>query len=252
MDDHLLIERPRDHVVLVTLNRPDSLNALDMALTADLIAALDELADDDTCHAVVITGAGERAFSAGFDIAEMSGFDSDTMLSAFVTRDPLMWRVADHPKPMVAALNGLTHGVGALIAAAADIRVGCSRSEFRVTATKYGGANATWTLPAIVGVAKAKEFLLTGRPVPPDEALEVGLLNHVVDDDRVVDEALEIASAIAANPPEGPQWVKKLVNANIGQSYEAGYRAEHFAMSTALRPKGGADVFDSFNSRRDA
>lgn len=254
MTEALLRETPSDGVALLTINRPDVMNAIDMALAKTLGDTLDELAADDDVRAIVLTGAGERAFSAGFDIQEMTDFDAGQMMAAFVQRDPLFWKIANHPKPLIFALNGITYGAGALMAFGGDIRIGTPKTAFKVTASNYGAANATWTLPNIVGLPKAKEILLTGRAVPADEALSIGLLNHLVEEGGAKDAALTIAAMIAANPPAGAQGVKQLVNGSIGRTYEDGWRAE-FAWMMASFVRGGtsgAAVFDKFNRRKDA
>ncbi|MBA2933847.1 enoyl-CoA hydratase/isomerase family protein [Sphingomonas sp. CGMCC 1.13654] len=245
MDDALLIDRPRAGVLLLTLNRPESLNAFDMALAARFEAALADAADDEAVRCVVLTGAG-RAFSSGNDIHEMAGFDADGMLNAFLARDPIIWQVASLAKPVICALNGITYGAGALIAAAADIRIGSPTMKFKVTASNYGGANATWTLPRVVGVAKAKEILMMGRAVGAEEALAIGLLNHIVDDP--LGAALDMAEAIAANPPEGVAGVKALIDGADGKSLLDAFNAEFAWMIEATRhgAKGGGEMFEGF------
>lgn len=245
----LLVDRSRDGVALLTLNRPGVLNAIDMELAERLRAALADLADDPSARAIVITGAGDRAFSAGFDIHEMEGFDTERMIAAFVERDPLIWQVASHPLPVIAALNGVTYGAGALIAAAADLRVGCPRLEFKVTATKYGAANATWTLPPIVGIPKAKELLMTGRAVDASEALEIGLLNRLVPAGVLIDAALDMAEAIARHPPGGVARVKSLINDGIGRTWAEQFQAENAAVLDGMTHAPGSKVFQDFLAR---
>ncbi len=248
----LLTTRPAPGVVVLTLNRPEVMNAVDMELFEALYGALDALESDAEARAVVLTGAGERAFSSGFDIHQMAAFDAKAMLAAFDRRDGLFWRVANHRKPIVAALNGVTYGAGALMAAAADLRIGCPATRFKVTASAYGAANATWSLPRLVGVSKAKEILLTGRVVEADEALSIGLLNQLVQGRSALDAAVEVASLIAANPPEGVEAVKALINGAMSSSLQAGYQAEHDWMIDHMRRsgRGGADVFDGFLAAR--
>jgi enoyl-CoA hydratase/carnithine racemase len=251
MSETLLLER-RGGVALLTLNRPEAMNAIDIALAQRLDDTLKALAQDDEVRAIVLTGAGDRAFSAGFDIREMATFDQNAMVIAFVQRDPLMWRIASHPRPIIAALNGMAYGAGALIAAAADLRIGGPRTSFRVTATKYGGANATWTLPALIGIPKAKEILMTGRAVAAEEMLSLGLLNQLVRDDQVLETALTMAEAIAVNPAKGVTWVKSLINGSIGRTLEDGFRAENVAMSGDLKPEAGAVAFAEFLKKKQS
>ena len=241
----LLVKHPRDGVALLTLNRPDVLNAIDMELASRLKDALAALAEDGSARVIVITGAGP-AFSAGFDIHEMEGFDTQQMIDAFTERDPLIWQVASHPLPVIAALNGVTYGAGALIAAAADLRVGCPAMKFRVTATKYGAANATWTLPQIVGIPRAKEWLMTGRAVEANEALASGLVNRLVPAGVLVDTALDMAAAIAANPPGGVAQVKALINGGIGRLWAEQFEAENRSVLDGMTHAPGKDVFSDF------
>jgi 2-(1,2-epoxy-1,2-dihydrophenyl)acetyl-CoA isomerase len=170
------------------------------------------------------------------------------MKSAFQRRDRLFWQVANHAKPMLMALNGVTYGAGALMAAAADIRLGAPDMRFKVTASSYGAANATWSLPRLVGVAKAKEILFTGRVVPAEEALAIGLLNQLVTDRPVVEAAIAMAATIAANPAEGVQGVKALVNGSLGHTLQQAYDAEFDWMVHHMAPsgRGGADLFGGF------
>jgi enoyl-CoA hydratase/carnithine racemase len=252
--DTLRISRPADGVVLLTLNRPQVMNAIDMALFGELTAALGDFELDTEARAIVVTGSGERAFSAGFDIHEMAGFDPAAMKAAFTKRDRLFWQVANHAKPIIAALNGATFGAGALMAAAADIRLGSPSLRFKITASSYGAANATWSLPPIVGVAKAKEILFTGRVVEAAEALEIGLINQLVTDGPVADAAVAMAAMIAANPEDGVQGIKQLVNGLAGRSHQAGYEAEFDWMIEHMKAAGssGAEVFSGFLGKKTA
>lgn len=248
MSDTLLIDRPAPGVVVLMLNRPEVMNALDMALAERLAAILGELAGDAEARCIVITGAGERAFCSGNDINEMGEMDSAGMMDAFVARDPINWQVANHPKPIIMALNGIAYGAGALMAMAADIRIGSARTHFKVTASAYGGANATWTLPRLVGAAKAKEILMMGRTVDGAEAKEIGLLNQFVDEGGELAAAVAMASTIAANPPAGVQAMKQLIDSALHRAPHDGFQSEFAWMveSTRRGAKGGAELFAGF------
>jgi enoyl-CoA hydratase/carnithine racemase len=244
----VLVSTPSPHVLLITLNRPDVLNAIDIQLAVEVDAILKAAATDNSVRVIVMTGAGS-AFSAGYDIHEMNRFDGASMVGALIQRSQILWRIAKYPKPIIAALNGVTYGAGALIAAAADIRIGGPEMKFRVTATMYGGANATWSLPHIVGVAKAKEILMTGRAVLAEEALSIGLLNHLVPTAEVLSKALGIAGEIASNPPPGVDWVKMLINEGIGRRYEEQFNSETLLMIAARDHQPGVSVFSKFLSK---
>jgi enoyl-CoA hydratase/carnithine racemase len=244
--DVLLTDRPAEGVALLTLNRPGDLNALNRQLHGAIDRALGELEDDPSVRAVVMTGAGDRAFSAGYDVKELAGNDADQMLLDYLAREPWMWHVATCRKPVVAAVNGYAWGGGSVIATGADVRVGCSKTSFKVTAARYGGVNASWSLPTVVGVARAKEWLLTAREVGPDELLAAGWLNHLVADDQVVPKAVELASMIAANPPPATEATKELLNASIGRSLGDSQRNETVRLVTDLRPGRVSELFQTF------
>ncbi|KAA9157334.1 enoyl-CoA hydratase/isomerase family protein [Amycolatopsis acidicola] len=249
MADVLLVER-RDRVAVLTLNRPDKLNALNQELHRALYDVFGELAGDESIGAIVVTGAGERAFSAGYDVRELEPLDEAETLMSNLRREPYWARIFDFPKPVVAALNGFTLGGGAMLALCADVRIGCRRTVFRVTAVPYLGVMATWNLPPLVGMGRAKEWLMTARPVEADEGLAAGLLNHVVPDDEVVAKAIEVAAAIAGHPPAALSELKRLIHDNAGRSLPDGAEAENSVMHHALAPKSTSELFAGFLASR--
>ncbi|HKY91950.1 MAG TPA: enoyl-CoA hydratase/isomerase family protein, partial [Nevskiaceae bacterium] len=214
-DSGVCITRPADGVALVTLDRPAVRNAITTAMQRVLDAALRDLQRDDGVRAIVVTGAGEQAFSAGYDVKELATFDEDAMLVNYLERQALIGAIATYPKPLVGAINGAAHGGGAILATLLDIRVGGSRTDFRFTAAAYGGVNNTWQLPSLVGLAKALEFTMTAKRIDAAEALQCGLLNHAVADDRVLPLSLELAAQIAAHPAPAVQWHKALMHQNV-------------------------------------
>lgn len=249
---HLLVEAPSPGVAVLVLNRPQQRNAMNLAMQIELDQALSRLEADEAVRCIVITGAGDKAFSAGYDVREMQDFDQDKILLVQLKREPWLWHIADYPKPLIGAINGVAHGAGAIIASALDLRIGCSSSEFRYTAVSYGGVNNTWQLPQVVGWAKAKEFVLTAKRVGAQEALRSGLLNHLVADDELMTKAIELAAMIAEHPPEAVQGHKKLIHDNCGRSYEDAYRAENALMSSALRPRAPGELFADFLAKSTA
>jgi enoyl-CoA hydratase/carnithine racemase len=251
-DDSILVADTGQGVRVLTLNRPAALNAIDMAMAERLALQLELAGQDPSLRCLIVTGAGDKAFSAGFDIREMAGFDPAAMREAFVRPDPLFLQIAQHRLPVIAALNGLAHGAGALLAAACDLRVACAATAFKVTAINYGSANATWSLPRIVGAARAKDILMTGRSVGADEGLRIGLFDRLAQDVSVLDAALELAAEIAAKPAGAVQAVKALVDGAADRSLEAGWRAEHEQVLAALEAQEspGSAVFRGFLGKR--
>ncbi|WP_321960563.1 enoyl-CoA hydratase/isomerase family protein [Paraburkholderia sp. J7] len=248
----LLIERPHEGVLQLTLNRPRALNAVTIELADALADALAASASDETVRAIVLTGAGERAFSAGYDIREMAAMQADQMLGATLHRCPVIHTIARHPKPIIAALNGLAHGVGALYAMAADIRLACPEADFRVAATLHNAAEGAWQLPQLVGAARAKEILMTGRIVSAGEGLRIGLYHEVVARASLLETALAKAREIAALPPLGVQWVKRLIDEGHGRTLDEQFHAEQFALATVMRPANGRATFESFLGKADS
>jgi len=239
----LLIEREDEGVVIATLNRPDALNAITMTLQQELDDAITELESDGTSRCLILTGAGERSFCAGYDLHEMASWSADDLLLRLLEREQWVWHFAVTPLPVVVAVNGIAYGAGAILASAADVRVGGENAKFKFTAAAYGGANATWSLPALVGQGKASELLLTARSVHAPEAERIGLLNRVERAGDVIDAARELAAQIAANPAPGTRAVKRLLREHIGRSIEDRFIAENLAMRTELRPQPISEVY---------
>jgi 2-(1,2-epoxy-1,2-dihydrophenyl)acetyl-CoA isomerase len=201
----LLVETV-DGVATLTLNRPDALNALDLGLKLALAEAVESVATDPAVRAVVLAGAG-RAFCVGQDLKEhVAALGSeagplDTVVEHF---NPLVRTLAGLPKPVVAAIRGVAAGAGASLALLADFRIGGPRTSLLMAFANIGLAadtGASWTLPRLVGQAKAAEMLFLGEPVPAEEALRIGLLTRLVDDDeKVRPAAQELAARLAAGP----------------------------------------------------
>lgn len=247
----LMVATPTPGVLHLTFNRPDVLNAID---TATFAAFADELARASApdVRAIVVSARGGKAFSAGFDIHEMAGFDAAAMRRAFDARDPVFGRVAVHPLPIIAAIDGICYGAGALLALACDIRIATPAFRFKVTAVGYGGANATWSLPRAVGPARAKAILMTGAVVGAEEASAIGLVNEIVPPGQLERRALELAATIAGHQPQGIAGIKELVDASLTLSPIDGWRAEYDWMIAhwADAPSGGA-TFETFLSQHD-
>lgn len=250
MADSILFEEREGGIRIITLNRPDALNAITCAMAERLFALLDQCGADEAARCIIITGAGDCAFSAGFDIREMADFNGDQMQAAFVARDPLSLCLAEHPLPVIVALNGPALGAGALMAAAADFRVATPDASFRVTAIGYGSANASWSLPRLVGVARAKDILMTGRTIAAEEGLAIGLFDRLADD--ALAGALDLAGEIIRHPASGVADVKRLVDTAPALTPRQGWQAEHEAILTgfARQGLGGDAVFSGFLGKK--
>ena len=247
--EFILTERG-DNFAVITLNRPEKLNALSFGLARELDEALSEYEADDAVKAVILTGAGERAFSAGADIHEMAGLSSEELAQRQAFRSEATWHVASFAKPLIGAINGLAYGGAALLASTLDLRIGCEHTQFRFLAASYGRVNSTWSLPTVVGLPKAKELLYTGRVVAAEEALRIGLLNEVVPAVRLIETAVEMAQMIAKNDARMVQGIKRLLHEQIGMGWRDCYATEEDARASWLAAGHPREGFHEFLSRK--
>jgi enoyl-CoA hydratase/carnithine racemase len=250
MEYEFILAERRDGVAVITLNRPDKLNALSFSLMGEVDRALTEYERDDAVGAVVLTGAGDRAFSAGADIHEMAGLSSEELAKRAATRGDISWHIASYQKPIIGAINGLAYGGAALLSSSLDLRIGCEKTQFRFLAATYGRVNSTWSLPALVGIPKAKELLYTGRAVAVEEAERIGLLNQVVPSAKLLESAVEMGQMIAKNDPRMVQGIKRLLHEGMGLDWQGRYDLEDEARATWLTSGHPRDGFKDFLSRK--
>lgn len=248
--ENILVETVDSAIGVVTLNRPQVLNALSYDLVRELNQALQDFDADPALRCVVITGAGEKAFSAGADIHEMAAATPEEMERRRLDRFNWTWEVATFRLPTIGAINGLAYGGAAVLSSSLDLRIGCERTKFRFLAAQYGRLNSTWSLPAVVGWPRAKELLYTARVVEADEAEKIGLLNKVVPSDRLMDEALAMARQIAKNTPEMVQGIKLLLQEDLGRSWREMYEAEATLLTTTHKPGPIQEGFKEFLDRK--
>lgn len=222
------IEKPRRHVSLLTLNRPDRLNAMSIELCLDLKEALERVAVDNDTRVVVLTGAG-RAFCSGLDLRDHSvipNVDGLTIprigpraIRIYSQVIPVMRHL---PQPIIAAVNGVAYGGGMCLSLGADLRIASESAVFNATGIVNGLTStelgASWLLPRLIGAAHSNDLLLTGRRVDAAEALRMGLVSRVVPDAAVLDTAYEMADAMCAYSPFGVQMTKQVVWANLETS----------------------------------
>ena len=239
-----------DRVAIVTLNRPEVLNALNLQLVTELDEAITEMERDDGVGAIIITGAGERAFSAGADIHENRELSDENRAAITEKRSEYTWNLTTCAKPVIGAINGLCYGGGTVMATSLDFLVGCERTSFRFLAVNYGQMNATWSLPVMVGLPRAKELLYSGREVFADEAYHMGLINHLVPSEQLIDKTVEIAAGIAKNRVEGVANIKQMLHEHSGLSQEQQYLNEINARSGRFRGLSVEEGFKDFLDRK--
>jgi enoyl-CoA hydratase/carnithine racemase len=240
-------------VASVVLNRPEVRNAIDKAMVDDLHAALDELAAREDVAALVLSGAGGKAFAAGADISQLRERKSREALLAINAR--LFQRVEEFPAPTVAAITGWCLGGGCELAMACDLRVAGRSAKLGQPEVALGiipAAGGTQRLPRLVGLGRAKELIFTGRTVDADEALRIGLVNHVVEDDQVLAKAGEIAASIARQGRMAVRLAKVALNASSRTGQDAGFLVEQVAQAVLFDSADKDARMKAFLEKRSA
>ncbi len=263
-ESDVLVDRPRREVALVTLNRPDRLNALTSEMLAHLYAVLEGLGRDATCRVIVVTGAG-RGFCAGDDLrdyhppewvpTDVGPLHSNMYQQKYVAE--LVPRMRALPQPVIAAVNGPAAGAGYALALGADLRVASTSAVFVDAFVKIGASGAemglSWLLQRIVGATRAAELVLTGRRVDADEAARIGLVLDTVPDGEVVDAALALAEQIIVNTPLGTWMGKATLWSNLEiSSLEAAIDLEARTQILTLGTDDAREQLDAYKERRVA
>lgn len=245
MDYETVIYERNEHVVTLTYNRPDQHNAISRRMNEELHDAWQRFRDDQDAFVLVITGAGDAAFSAGWDLQDASELDQLGDWDEF--RVHLLnspgecgyTRRVDVFKPVIAAVNGYAFAAGLETALLADIRIAAENAEFGALERRWnivGGDGMTVRLPLVVGFAKAMELIITGRRIDVREAERIGLVNEVVPTGRALERAQELAHQIAALPQGAIRSDKESVIRGIGRTYEERLRIEaELTMSMFMR-----------------
>ena len=256
MTDVLLIDAA-DGVITLTLNRPESLNSLDRALKEALRDTLATLAADPTCRAIVLTGAG-RAFCVGQDLREhvetLGSGSTDPLGTVREHYNPIVQALGTMPKPVVAAVRGMAAGAGASLTFLADFRIGGPSTQFLMAFANVGLAadtGASWTLPRLVGYAKATELLLLAKPVKAEPAMQLGLLTELVDDDeKVLATAQELAARLAAGPTTAYGQIKRQLAIGASGTLTEALVAEYEAQSTCGATTDHREATEAFITKR--
>jgi enoyl-CoA hydratase/carnithine racemase len=254
----MLLEQPAPGVAVLTLNRPDRLNAMTMRMFDELMAVPQALKQDDDLRALIITGAG-RGFCAGYDLDQV---DEITRMGV---RDFLKFQelatgglaaIRGLRVPVIAAVNGAASGGGMSLALAADIRLASPTARFNAAFVKIGLSvgelGTSWTLTRLIGPGRAAEIAYTARMVDAEEAERIGLVNRVVPAESLLDEALVMAAGIAANSPGGVQLSKRALQANLEiGSYAAALELENRGQALLTRGEDMPEALAAFKEKRE-
>ncbi len=237
-------------IAIITLNRPRVRNAIDLRTVEEMHRVLERLANDASIRALVLTGAGERAFAAGADVRELLRRGAADALRGI--NSSLFLAIERFPMPTIAAVRGHALGGGCELALACDLRIAGESARFGQPEVGLGiipAAGASLRLPRIIGMGRAREMILTGRIIDAEEALRIGLVNRVVADDCVLEEARAVASMIASRAPLALRVAKIALQASIPGS-EAGHAAERLGQGILFGSEDRDEGMRAFLQRR--
>lgn len=243
----------QDGVATVTLDRPEVMNALSYPTLQRLRAIVSDLADDRGVRVVLFTGAGGKAFCAGADLKERTGFSEEQTRAFVALIGDTFDDVAALPQPTIAVLNGVAYGGGLELALACDLRVAAAGCRMGLTETSLAiipGAGGTQRLPRVVGMARAKELILAARRIDADEALAIGLLNRVAAPGALLETAHEMARAIAANGPLAVRAAKEAVDLSFGDPREGLARERELYLQRVLPSQDRLEALAAFREKR--
>lgn len=244
-----------DNVAFITFNRSDKFNSFNRPMALELQGILDECAIDGNIRAVYITGAG-KAFSAGQDISELTG-ENKIEISQILSEhyNPIVQRIRDLDKPVIAAVNGVAAGAGANIALCCDIVVATASASFIQAFSKIGlipDNGGTYTLPRLIGWQKASALMMTGDKISAAEAEQMGMIYKVFPDDTFETASRQVASDLAKMPTKGLAYTKKILRQSFTNSWEQQLNLEDQYQQKAARTADYEEGINAFLEKRKA
>ena len=251
-ENAVLVEIRDDGIAVVTLNRPEKLNALNEAVRQELMEVVDRLATDDRVRVAVLHGAGDKAFVAGADIHEFAARTPGEQREVYLRRR-VYDALAAFPKPMIAAIHGYCLGGGSELALACDVRVADRTARFSQAEIRIGlipGAGGTQRLVRLVGPGQALRIALTGDMVEAEEAHRIGLVEFLVDEGAHLDEALRLAGRMARWSPVSLRLIKQSVRAAMETPLSAGLELEKELFLAAFTSEDGQEGVRAFTEKR--
>ncbi len=250
----VVLSENRGAVALITMNRPEKRNALSSAMRADFVAALDAAVRDVSVRAVVVTGAGDKAFVAGADIGE---FEGRTAVDQWrVMKSASMFEAIERsPKPVIAAVNGFCLGGGMELALACDIRIASANAKFGQPEVNLGiipGGGGTQRLPRVVGLGAALRMILTGELIDATEALRLRLVEEVLPPEQLMPRAVQLADLIASKSPVAIAAAKEATRASLNMSLDDGMKLETALFQLCFSSEDKAEGVRAFLEKRAA
>lgn len=241
------------HIAVLAFNRPNAMNALSTQTARDLLAVLEELELDREVFAAVLTAEGDKAFCVGADLKERKDMSRDDMKRQRALFVRAFTAVAQFTKPLVAAVNGYALGGGCEFALGCDFIIASEKAAFglpEVGLAIIPGGGGTQLLPRVLGRNKAKELIFTGRRLSAPEAYDLGLVNHVVPPEKLMEKAMEIMGEITRNGPVALQQAKKAINLGIELDLHTAFALEAECYNVCLATEDRDEGLKAFNEKR--
>lgn len=252
--NYLLLEKS-DGMGVITINRPDAMNAMKAEVVSELSISVSDFIQDDEVGVIILTGSGEKAFVAGADIKAMQQMDSNDALDFGKAGQEMTLIIENSPKPVIAAVNGFALGGGCEIALACHIRIASENAVFGQPEVLLGiipGWGGTQRLPKIVGTGIANELIITGNHISADEAHRIGLVNHVVAQDELLDSCKEIGKIILKNGPKAIAISLQCIYESFDKSIKDGLAVEVDAFAKLFSTDEAKEGMTAFVEKRKA
>lgn len=254
MDEPNILAERKNSILIVTLNRPRYMNALNLETLQEGRKVLNEVYFDPEVRVVIITGAGDKAFCAGADLKEREKMSGVEVRHYIKTIRDMLLDIENLSKPVICAVNGIALGGGTEFALACDIRIASPNAIFGLTEVTLGiipAGGGTQRLPRIVGLSKAKELIFTGKRISAQEALNIGLINKIAPEGKLMEETLDVAESIAKNAPFAVQQAKFAINRGYEIDKFSGLALESKAYEVCIPTKDRIEALKAFKEKRE-
>ncbi|MDQ0268819.1 enoyl-CoA hydratase-related protein [Cytobacillus purgationiresistens] len=243
----------RDHLAIVTLNRPEALNAFNYETLQILQAEVENIRANPNVRVVIFTGAGEKAFSVGADLKERKNLSDQEVRRNLYKIGEVFSLIDQLPQPTIAGINGFAFGGGIELALSCDFRIAASEAKMGLTETGLAiipGAGGTQRLPRLVGEAKALELILTAKRLTAEEALQIGILNKITAQESLLDTCIDFAQAMLANGPLALQQAKFAVKNGMNTDLQTGIQIERKAYEVLIPTEDRVEALNAFTEKR--
>lgn len=247
------VEVRNNHIAIVTLNRPEALNAFNYDTLTELQSAVEDIRSNSNIRVVIFTGAGDKSFSVGADLKERKTLTDQEVRRNLYKIGEVFTLIEQLPQPTIAAVNGFAFGGGIELALSCDFRIAADTAKMGLTETGLAiipGAGGTQRLPRLIGEAKALEMILMAKRVPANEALQMGILNKVTSKQNLIDESIEFAQSMLANGPLALQQAKFAVKHGMNTDLQTGLQIERKAYEVLIPTEDRVEALEAFSEKR--